>query len=298
MSRHRAYVGIGSNLGDRAAALDRALAALSGLGKLRAISSLYRTQPWGIGDQPWFLNAVALLETEMPPLILLERMQEVERDMGRVRAERWGPREIDLDLLMYDDLESETPQLRLPHPHWRERAFVLVPLAEIDARFSPFRDALDASELAGVVRVERESVTAMPDGVRSTSERVRALAQFLTETDAVRVRIERADGAIEVSAAPKPATVASLSGDRRLGEVPSQRIDAIKADIVGIFHAGRPAPAEGDVFESDRELGYVEALGIRTPVHSMGAGRLVSVAAADGSAVEYGQPLFFVARGK
>ncbi|HZV77230.1 MAG TPA: 2-amino-4-hydroxy-6-hydroxymethyldihydropteridine diphosphokinase [Candidatus Babeliales bacterium] len=295
---HRAYVGIGTNLGDRVANLERALLRLRRLGAIRAQSSLYRTKPWGKLDQPWFLNAVVSLETELSAPALLEEMKKTENELGRRRGERWGPRAIDLDLLLYDDLEMKTPELCLPHPHLRERAFVLTPLAEIDERFAAMRDALDASELAGVALIERESAIAMSlEGSAPLRERLTALARFLAETDAVRVRVERAQDEIELEVRPRRATPA----DRQAASTPSAaapRIDTIKADLVGIFHVGRPVPAEGDALEGDRELGYIEALGIRTSVHSMGAGRLVSVATADGSAVEYGQPLFLIARGR
>ena len=224
-------------------------------------------------------------------------MRDAEQRLGRTARERWGPREIDLDLLLYDDLEIDEPDLRVPHPHLRERAFVLVPLAEIDDRFESLRDALDASELAGVVRVERESVIPMPEGkLGFASERVRELARFLAESDATRLRIARGDDYIEIAAGPRRAPATARSSERAAADSGAARIDTIKADLVGIFHAGRPAPVEGEVFDGDRELGYIEALGIRTSVHSMGAGRLVSVATADGSPVEYGQPLFVVAR--
>jgi 2-amino-4-hydroxy-6-hydroxymethyldihydropteridine diphosphokinase len=297
--KHRAYVGIGTNLGDRVANVEQALAALERLGPIIRRSSLYRTAPWGNPQQPWFLNAVVFLETELTPSALLDRLHAVESDLGRVRGMRWGPRTIDLDLLLYDDLEIATPALQLPHPHLRDRAFVVVPLAEIDDRFEALRDSLRASELAGVVRVERESVASMPEEEpASVSERVRALARFLAEGDAVRVRIAQADVDIEVAVRARGDPAVSPSGDRAAAEPSTGRIDTIKADLVGIFHVSRPAPVEGDVLEGDRELGYIEALGIRTPVHSMGGGRLVSVATADGTPVEYGQPLFFVARAR
>jgi 2-amino-4-hydroxy-6-hydroxymethyldihydropteridine diphosphokinase len=296
VSSHLAYVGLGTNRGERIANVDRALAAIAGLGEVLRRSSLYRTVPWGKRDQPWFLNAVVLLRTELTPQLLLERLRAIETELGRVRRERWGPREIDLDLLTYDDLELHESDLTLPHPRLRERAFVLVPLAEIDDRFETLRDALRASELAGVERVERESIATMSaQQLLSASERVRALARFLSECDAIRVRIERDDDEIEVVAAPYRAHGAGLESEPRAAVA---RVDTIKADLVGIFHVSRPSPTAGEVFDADRELGYIEALGIRTPVHSMGAGRIVSVATPDGVAVEYGQPLFLVARGR
>ncbi|MGA8097123.1 MAG: 2-amino-4-hydroxy-6-hydroxymethyldihydropteridine diphosphokinase [Candidatus Cybelea sp.] len=296
MSEHRAYIGLGTNLGDRVANLERAMEAVATFGTLLAKSSLYRTAPWGNLAQPWFLNAVVLLKTELAPRELLDRLRGAEQRLGRTARERWGPREIDLDLLLYDDLEIDEPDLRVPHPQLRERAFVLVPLAEIDDRFESLRDALDASELAGVVRVERESVIPMPEGeLGFAGERVRELARFLAESDVTRLRIARGDDYIELAARPRRAPATARSSGRASADS-AARVDTIKADLVGIFHAGRPAPVEGEVFEADRELGYIEALGIRTSVHSMGAGRLVSVATADGSPVEYGQPLFVVAR--
>lgn len=297
MTDHRAYIGIGTNLGDLIANLERALEALARLGTIIAESSIYRTAPWGNLDQPSFLNAVVLLQTRLGPRELLEGLQEAERRLGRNVREHWGPREIDLDLLLYDDIDVDEPGLRVPHPHLRERAFVLVPLAEIDARFEALRDALRACELAGVVRVDRESVIPMSEQrLSSASERVRALAQFLAGGDAVRVRITRGDDDVEIAAPPRHVHADPRPSERASGDSAATRVDTIKADLVGIFHVGRPVPINGEVFEGDRELGYIEALGIRTPIHSMGAGRLVSVATADGTPVEYGQPLFLIAR--
>jgi 2-amino-4-hydroxy-6-hydroxymethyldihydropteridine diphosphokinase len=297
MTDHRAYIGIGTNLGDLMANLERAREALARLGTIIAESSIYETAPWGNLDQPSFLNAVALLQTRLAPRELLEGLQEAERRLGRTVRERWGPRVIDLDLLLYDDIDIDEPGLRVPHPHLRERAFVLVPLAEIDARFEALRDELDASELAGVVRVKRESVIPMSEErVSSASERVRALAQFLADAGAVRVRITRGDDDVEIAARPRHSQAYARPSDRASGDSATARVDTIKADLVGIFHVGRPVPVKGEVFDGDRELGYIEALGIRTPIRSMGAGRLVSVASADGTPVEYGQPLFLIAR--
>jgi len=136
----------------------------------------------------------------------------------------------------------------------------------------------------------------MSERPSAIAARVHALAQFLSAGDALRVRIERRGETIELSRRPSGAP-ARTSGGLASGDAASRRLDTIKSDLVGIFRFGRPAPLEGDAIESDRELGYVEALGIRTPVHSMGGGRIVTVAAADGEPVEYGQPLFVIARG-
>jgi 2-amino-4-hydroxy-6-hydroxymethyldihydropteridine diphosphokinase len=147
---HSAYVGIGSNLGAPAGNVRRAIEALSELGRVTRRSSLYRTKPWGKPDQPDFVNAVVLLETSLGTHALLAGLKALERRLGRRDGERWGPRAIDLDLLTYDDLVLAHAGLRVPHPHLFERAFVLVPLAEIDARYAAARDALGSGELAGV----------------------------------------------------------------------------------------------------------------------------------------------------
>ena len=298
MTAHRAYVGIGSNLGDRRANVEFAIDAVAELGAVARRSSLYRTAPWGNRRQPWFLNAVVLLETELAPRPLLDSLHAIERTAGRVRRERWGPRTLDLDLLLYDEQRIDETGLHVPHARLHERAFVLVPLAEVDARFAPMRDALDASELAGVVPAEREGLAAMPDVPTFAGERVRALAQFLAQSDAVRVRIARGDDdVVEIVAGAARAESPEPSTPHSRTETPAERVDTIKADLVGIFHSSRPSPAAGEVFDADRELGYIEALGIRTPVHSMGAGRLVAATAVDGMPVEYGQALFSIVRG-
>jgi 2-amino-4-hydroxy-6-hydroxymethyldihydropteridine diphosphokinase len=122
-----AYVGLGSNLGDRRAMIAGALEAL----KPRRVSSVIETEPWGRADQPRFLNAVAELETELPPDDLLRKLLDVECGLGRIRRERWGPRTIDLDLLLYGDRELSSEGLVIPHPRLRERRFVLEGLLEL-----------------------------------------------------------------------------------------------------------------------------------------------------------------------
>ena len=131
----RAFVGLGGNQGDVETTLVEALWAVDALPQttIQRQSAFYRTPAWGKTDQPAFLNAVVELRTRMPAQVLLESLLEIEARFGRVRseAERWGPRVIDLDLLAYGDEVIDQPGLTLPHPRLHERAFVLVPLAEI-----------------------------------------------------------------------------------------------------------------------------------------------------------------------
>jgi 2-amino-4-hydroxy-6-hydroxymethyldihydropteridine diphosphokinase len=132
----RAFVGIGSNLGDRRAMLEQAVGALDGLEETRvvAVSTLRETDPVGIVDQPRFLNGAVELETALPAAELLQDLLAIERRLGRVRdgVPPGGPRTIDLDLLLYDGASITEPGLRIPHPRLHERAFVLEPLAELD----------------------------------------------------------------------------------------------------------------------------------------------------------------------
>jgi 2-amino-4-hydroxy-6-hydroxymethyldihydropteridine diphosphokinase len=131
----RAYVGLGGNLGDVETTLAEAIWALDSLPQtsVRAQSRLYRTPPWGNTDQPAFVNAVVELQTRMTPRVLLGLLLDIESRFGRDRSEgeKWGPRELDLDLLVYGEEELDEPGMHVPHPHLHERAFVLVPLAEI-----------------------------------------------------------------------------------------------------------------------------------------------------------------------
>lgn len=148
-----AYVGLGSNLGDPPAQLRRALASLGGLPatRLLSVSSFYRSPPLGPAGQPDYLNAVAGLLTTLPALELLAALQAIETAQGRRRdGERWGPRTLDLDLLLHGDARLASPSLTLPHPGLRERAFVLVPLAEI-APGLRLPDGTAVARLAGAV---------------------------------------------------------------------------------------------------------------------------------------------------
>ena len=129
-----AYVGLGANLGDREATIEEALRLLGtqpGV-TVAAVSTLRDTAPVGKLDQPRFLNGAARVETEVSPRELLDALLRVERELGRVRHERWGPRTIDLDLLLYGDERVEEPGLTVPHPRLHERRFALEPLAELD----------------------------------------------------------------------------------------------------------------------------------------------------------------------
>jgi len=125
------YLGLGSNLGDRAANLRAALKALAPHITVVAESAMYETPPWGVKDQPGFLNMTVRGETELTPAALHEHIKQTERDLGRTPTYRWGPRLIDIDILLYEDLIVDTPDLVIPHPHMHRRPFVLVPLESI-----------------------------------------------------------------------------------------------------------------------------------------------------------------------
>jgi hypothetical protein len=181
-----------------------------------------------------------------------------------------------------------------------ERAFVLVPLAEIDPAFAGARDALPAGQLASVVPLDGPAwprVSPTAGGSLSTmsrdahaADRIRRLADFLAASDVLSLRIERGDEYVELGRSIRTTVpIAPAAAPARM--------DTIRADLVGIFRLARPAPVAGETLASDRELAHIEALGIRNPVHSLGAGRIVSIAAGDGLPVEYGQPLFLLDRG-
>lgn len=128
-----AIIALGSNIGDKRATIARALERLCADGVVRVLarSRDFKTPPWGKTDQPWFVNACALVATQLAPRPLLERCLAVERQLGRVRAEKWGPRIIDLDVLVHRAGAFDEPDLILPHPRITERAFVLAPLADV-----------------------------------------------------------------------------------------------------------------------------------------------------------------------
>ena len=157
-----ALVALGGNLGDVRDTLDRAIAAFCDGNDVRLLarSSDYRTPPWGVADQPPFVNLAVAVETSLTPQELLARAQAVELALGRERGKerRWGPRPVDIDLIAYDDLALDTPDLTLPHPRLFERAFVLVPLAEI----APDRVIAGRRVRAALATVDTSGITKLP----------------------------------------------------------------------------------------------------------------------------------------
>jgi len=130
--KHIVFLALGSNLGDRAANLGEALRRLPPAVNLLAASPVYETPPWGYTEQPAFLNQAVKAETELSPAELLAHLKRIETLIGRQSSFKYGPRTIDLDILFYDQAIVETPTLRVPHPHLAERAFVLLPLADLE----------------------------------------------------------------------------------------------------------------------------------------------------------------------
>jgi 2-amino-4-hydroxy-6-hydroxymethyldihydropteridine diphosphokinase len=132
--RHIAYIGIGSNLGDKVYHCEKAISEIlkANHHKLLLKSSLFKTKPIGYTTQDWFVNGVIKIETDLEPLDLLYVLQKIESRLGRKETFHWGPRVIDLDILFFDEEEIQSEELQIPHPHLQDRQFVLVPLAEID----------------------------------------------------------------------------------------------------------------------------------------------------------------------
>ncbi len=125
------YLSLGSNVGDRAANLRTAIEKLRGAGEIVAVSSLYETEPMEFTAQPWFLNCAVAVRTELTPELFLSKIQAIEQNMGRRRIQPKGPRNIDIDILLFGDSVIGTPELQVPHPSMHERRFVLEPLSEI-----------------------------------------------------------------------------------------------------------------------------------------------------------------------
>jgi len=288
-----AAIGIGSNQGDAVANVNAAIGALRRLGALTSVSRLYRTQPWGVEGQPDFINAAVLLETQLAPRKLLEALQSLEAELGRRQTYRWGPRVIDLDILYYGEERIEEPGLIVPHPLMLERQFVLAPLADIDSRYRDF-------DRSGYDPQVGECTPLMPEESDDITQRVRRFVDAFEQTDLIGLRISDTNGdTIELRRARRVAPQGGqgdangIVSDGAREDVP---VDVIKANLVGIAHLVKPVPAPGVQLDEGRELAYVEALGIRNPVLSRRAGRLVAVLIEDGASVEYGQPLFEIAR--
>jgi len=128
---HTIYLGLGTNLGDRLRNLQKAIGSLSRVMSVTAVSPIYQSDPWGVTDQPPFLNMCLSATTPLNPKTLLHFLKNLETELGRQKTIKWGPRLIDIDILLYDDKIIDTNHLTIPHPHMTERAFVLVPLADI-----------------------------------------------------------------------------------------------------------------------------------------------------------------------
>lgn len=129
----KVYMGLGSNMGDPGENLIKAVKKLEESVRILKVSSIYKTEPVGVKDQPWFLNCVVMGETDLKPDELFLKIKEIEREIGRIETCRWGPRVVDIDILFYDKINYDKEGLKIPHPHLRERAFVIIPLIEIDS---------------------------------------------------------------------------------------------------------------------------------------------------------------------
>lgn len=153
------YLSLGTNVGQRRQNLTRALAGLGEVLMLTAVSPIYQTPPWGLADQPDFLNLCLEATTSLSPLDLLHFTRQLEKDLGRQKTVRWGPRLIDIDILFYDDHISHSEKLTIPHPRIAERAFVLVPLADIAPDLvhpetgRTVREMVTAVDPSGLVRI-------------------------------------------------------------------------------------------------------------------------------------------------
>jgi 2-amino-4-hydroxy-6-hydroxymethyldihydropteridine diphosphokinase len=160
VNKHIVYLSLGTNLGDRLINLKNAVDRLKATCKLVASSSVYETDPWGFEEQPSFYNQVISIKTELEPLPLLRVIKGIEVDMGRIPTFRYGPRLIDIDILLYDNLMMTSNELKLPHPEMTSRTFVLTPLAEIAPKLIIPGETLDVSALyqktgtAGIRKLE------------------------------------------------------------------------------------------------------------------------------------------------
>jgi 2-amino-4-hydroxy-6-hydroxymethyldihydropteridine diphosphokinase len=159
-AKFRCFIGLGSNLDNPISQVSNALSELAGLDHCTLItaSSLYASAPVGPQDQPDFINAVAEIETDLPPEALLDQLQGLEQKHRRIRERHWGPRTLDLDILLYDQQIINTERLKVPHPYMHERSFVLYPLAEIDPNLTtpkglPLSALLTACPMGSLIKI-------------------------------------------------------------------------------------------------------------------------------------------------
>lgn len=157
------FLGLGTNLGDRAANLRTALAALSAVADIDATSAVYETAPLYVTDQPAFLNMAVRVRTELAPRALLAALKEMEGQLGRVASLRYGPRLIDLDILLYEGVVMDDPNLTIPHPRLHERRFALVPLADIAAEIAHPRLNRSIAQLLAALPAEDDVVPLATD---------------------------------------------------------------------------------------------------------------------------------------
>jgi 2-amino-4-hydroxy-6-hydroxymethyldihydropteridine diphosphokinase len=152
----QSYIGLGSNLGNSVKNVEEAVRQITRFAHILAVSGLYKTKPWGVTEQPDFVNAVVSIETALTAEELLSELLAIEKSMGRERITKWGPREIDLDILTFGDRKFDIAKLTIPHAHMFERAFVLVPLAEIDRKFEAALQKLPTEDVSGVERLREK----------------------------------------------------------------------------------------------------------------------------------------------
>lgn len=153
----RAFIGLGSNQGEPVENLKNALKMINDVQGITVtgVSSIYLTEPVGYEDQPWFHNCVAEIQTELTPEGLLKVLQEIENNLGRIRTIRWGPRTIDLDILLYDRQQIDSSDLTVPHPRMTDRVFVMVPLAEL-AGEALFPDGRTVQQIRDILSDEKK----------------------------------------------------------------------------------------------------------------------------------------------
>jgi len=155
------FLALGTNLGNRPENLRQAIDALKSIMRIKAISAVYETEPWGITDQPDFLNLCLSATTVLSPQTLLAKIKEIESVLGRKPGPRWGPRLIDIDILFYDRLTLQDEHLTIPHPRLAERVFVLAPLAEIAPQLRHPQTGLTVSQM--LATLDQTAVRRLPD---------------------------------------------------------------------------------------------------------------------------------------